>query len=110
MIGEVMYYECHVTVEPVFGERLEELKSLADSCSFRVANLVMLDKDFPNQKDSFCSARHKDLQTLGDLMLRFVGALKIKEYKVFRYKLEATLFDTKEIQRRAEKQKSEQAG
>ena len=106
-IDGVLYYECHVTIEPVFGERLEFLKKLAETYTFRVANLVMLGKDFPNQKDSFCSARHSRLETLRELMLLFVHAAKETGFKVFRYKLEATLFDTKI--RRTERSQSEQA-
>ncbi len=93
---KVLYYECHVTTEPVVGERLIELEKLAALYTFRVANLVMLEKDTPNQRDAFCSARSLSLFILENLMMHFVETLKRNDFTVFRYKLEATLFDTKE--------------
>ncbi len=36
-----MYYESHVTIEPVFDDRLEEATQIAINHKFRIANLLM---------------------------------------------------------------------
>lgn len=94
---EPKYYECHVTVEPVFEERLETLKQIASEYGFRVADLLMkrrkLDTEMRSSKDSFCTARDIDFSVLKLAMVRFVQRLKDENFQVWRQKIEAVLID-----------------
>ena len=64
-----MYYESHVTVEPLFGEDLEKLKSIAEVYKFRVADLLMQKRpeDSPERSkyDTFATGQHKNLRLIG---------------------------------------------
>lgn len=90
-----IYYEAHVTVEPCFGERLEALNKLVAHSGFRVANLVMLGKNYPNQKDSFISGRDPTAEMMTVRVFDLVKRLVLEGFQVYRFKIEATLFDTK---------------
>lgn len=86
-----LYYECHVTIEPVFGKRLEEFKQLCTIWGFRVAKLVM--EKGPNRKDSFCTGRSKSVEDLELRMSNLIIALQRCEFKIFRYKIENCILD-----------------
>jgi hypothetical protein len=94
-----LYYECHITIEPVFDERLREFKRIAGREYFRVANLLMKrsneDPEQPSQIDSFCTARSNDWDTIVARMLRVIEHLKENNFKVLRYKIEDTLIDSR---------------
>lgn len=91
------YYEAHVTIEPVFDERLEELKMLTAIHGFRVADLLLQrrksDKEQRSSKDSFCTGRSSDLDDLFDRMTDMVKHLELLGFQVWRQKIEAVLFD-----------------
>lgn len=94
-----LYFESHVTLEPVFDERLTLLKILAKSSGFHVAKLIMKKRKgetpSPNQEDAFCTARSVDYnELLGDIMI-FIGRLQKHDFKVYRYKIENTLLDSR---------------
>ncbi len=40
-----MYYESHVTIEPVFGWELESIEEIAKKHKFKVAKLLMQKRD-----------------------------------------------------------------
>jgi hypothetical protein len=94
-----LYFESHVTLEPVFGDRLERLKEIAKQYSFRVADLVMqkniADAGTPHEKDSFCTSRSKEWRVIESRTRYFVNALLSDGFKVYRYKIENTLVDSK---------------
>lgn len=91
------YYEAHVTLEPVFEDRLEELKLLASNYGFRVADLLLQrrkrDQEQRSSKDSFCTGRSIDIDELHGRMTRMVKHLESLGFQVWRQKIEAVLFD-----------------
>jgi hypothetical protein len=89
-----LYYESHVTVEPVFDEKLERFVTLCAPHGFKVAKLLM-QKGAANDKDSFCTAHAKDLDELKDRMMTLVSSLQENEFTVYRYKIEAVVFDVR---------------
>lgn len=94
-----LYFEAHVTLEPVFDTRLERLKEIAKQYHFRVADLVMqknaADAGTPHGKDSFCTSRSKEWRVIESRTRYFVNALMSEGFKVYRYKIENTLVDSK---------------
>lgn len=94
-----LYHESHVTIEPVFDERLERLKQLCTEHGFRVADLLMQKRtsDTPERSrfDTFCSSRSVDPAALESRMFAFVAALCEEGFKVWRYKIEDVVLDSK---------------
>lgn len=74
-----LYHESHVTIEPVFDERLERLKQLCNEHGFRVTDLLM----------------QKRTAALESRMFAFVAALRDEGFKVWRYKIEDVVLDSK---------------
>jgi hypothetical protein len=92
------YYECHITIEPAFGERLAEIKRIVHPWKFKVADLLMQKRgeDTPERSkfDTFCTGHSKD--SFEDLKRRMVScqmALIAADFKVWRSKIEAVLYD-----------------
>lgn len=96
-----LYFECHVTVEPVYGERLERLKAIAaePGIKFRVADLLMRKRmeDTPERSsfDTFCTGRDVIYINLEERMCNLVEALFDDGFAVWRYKIENTLLDVR---------------
>ena len=94
-----LYYESHVTIEPVFDTRLEQLKFLCELHGFRVADLLMQKRseDTPERSrfDTFCSSRSVDLPVLESRMFGLVSACLAAGFKVWRYKIEDVILDSK---------------
>lgn len=93
------YYEAHITIEPVFEERLEQFKTICQDYKFRVATLLMQkrksDTEERSKNDSFCTGRgisYTDIQTR---MLACIDKLQKEGFKVWRYKIESTLLDSR---------------
>jgi NTP pyrophosphatase (non-canonical NTP hydrolase) len=93
------YYEAHVTVEPVFEERLEEFKIICHDYKFRVANLLMQkrksDTEERSKNDSFCTGRGISDTDMEKRMMKLVNRLEKEGFKVWRYKIESTLLDSR---------------
>jgi hypothetical protein len=94
-----LYYEAHVTIEPVWDERLAEFKRIAEDEDFRVADLLMQKRveDTPERSkfDSFCTGRNNDRHALTGNMIRLILNLKAAGFQVWRYKIEDTLMDSR---------------
>lgn len=94
-----LYFESHITIEPVFGEMREKAEEAIKDAKFRMADLVMKkgvgQTETPNQEDSFCTGRGSDFNELMYRTQLAGQALKNLGIKVYRYKLENTLIDTK---------------
>jgi hypothetical protein len=96
-VNDALYFEAHVTLEPVFDARLGELKALAHNYGFRVADLLLQRSREAtperSDKDAFLTARGDSFVSLmtntGDLL----GALKAAQFKIWRVKLESALLD-----------------
>lgn len=88
---DVMYYECHITIDPVFDERLEEFKKLCEGFEFKVAKLLM--EKSPSTTDSFCTGHHKDFTILEIRMRGLTRILRAYDFKIRRNKIEAVVLD-----------------
>lgn len=87
-----LYYECHITFEPVNLPERAKLKEICEEFGFRVATFIM-EKDSPIP-DAFASARAVSYATIVMLMVAVVATLNAAGFKVKRYKIENTLLDT----------------
>lgn len=87
-----LYYEAHITLDPVFGELLKTLELMCDNWKFRVAKLYM--EKGPHIKDSFCTGRSKSYTDLITRTQELIIDLKAAGFKVRRYKIEDTLLDS----------------
>lgn len=94
-----LYYEAHVTIEPVFSNRLSELKTIAKDFGFRVAELVMKktadETGTAARDDTFCSSRSNNYDDIITRTFEFCDVIQKNDFKVFRYKIEDTLLDSK---------------
>ena len=98
---DIMYYECHVTIDPVFGDDLEKFKRVCKSFRFRPANLLMVKGTTPQSLmdyetsniDCFCTYKGGEYDTTFSLMTMFSKKLSENGFKVKRAKIEAALFD-----------------
>ncbi len=94
-----LYYECHVTVEPIFDERLQQFQDICAKYNFRVAKLLMHKRkeDTPERssKDAFCTGHSKCSFDLEIRMLRLMMDLHAAGFQVWRNKIEAILLDSK---------------
>lgn len=95
----VLTYESHVTVEPVFGLRLDAMTVIAKAHGFKVADLLFQKRetDTPtrNKNDTFCTGHGKTFEDLQTRMIHLCKELRANEYAVHRYKIEAVQLDTK---------------
>lgn len=96
---EVKYYECHITIEPVFNERLDEFKEICLKYKFKAADLLFQKRktDTPERssKDSFCTSRSKGFDEMKTRMESLTSELTFNNFSVWRRKIEAVLLDEK---------------
>lgn len=95
-----LYYESHVTIEPVLDEdRLALAKELASKFNFKVANLLMQKRaeDTPERSkhDTFMTGHGKECRDIEHRTIGLVKTLKANGFVVWRVKLEDTLWDTR---------------
>lgn len=93
------YYECHITIEPVFGDRLEAFQKLCELFKFRVAKLLM-QKERDSQgsrsdKDSFCTGHSLTYEDMDLRMKELTIALQTAGFEVWRRKIEYVIYDEK---------------
>jgi hypothetical protein len=97
--GSELYFESHVTIEPVFDARLEQAKILAAEYKFRVADLLMkkreADTEERSAKDTFMTGHGQSLHDIENRTMRLVNELKDHGFKVWRYKIEDTVLDSR---------------
>jgi hypothetical protein len=95
----MLYYESHVTVEPVFDEKLCELQNICSTLGFKVADLFMKkrqnDTAERSQYDTFCTGRSHNVEDLKEKMFLLVSSLRGHAFKVWRYKIEAVIIDSR---------------
>lgn len=93
------YYEAHVTVEPCFDDELERFKVICRDYKFHVAHLLMQkrksDSEERSKNDSFCTGRGISYTDIKTRMLALVERLDKEGFKVWRYKIESTLLDSR---------------
>lgn len=94
-----LYYECHVTIEPVFGERLENFQAVCETENFHVAKLLMQKRaeDTPERsaKDSFCTGHSQDYGDIYTRMINLIHRLQEHGFQVWRYKIEDCVLDSR---------------
>ncbi len=94
-----LYYEAHVTIEPVFGERLEEAKKLGAFYGFKVGDLLMRkreeDTEERSKNDTFMTGHGTSLTNVTFRVRRLVQMLQMNGFKVWRYKIEDTVMDSR---------------
>lgn len=92
-----LYFESHVTVDPLEGNELERFKRACEEYGFRVADLVMIKNGHTQRstKDAFCTTRDKNFASIKFRTINLVEACKRQGIKVRRYKIEDTLVDSK---------------
>ena len=96
--NKVLYYECHITIEPVFEPQLVTLKTICNSFGFKVADLLMVKRkeDTPERSrfDTFCTGHSTDFKQLQLQMEGCIREIQKYEFKVWRYKIEAVKLDS----------------
>lgn len=94
------YYECHITIEPVFDSNLVVFEAMAAVEGFKVAKLLMVkDREATaarSDKDSFCTGHGATYDLLDARMCRLIVRLIEAGYKIYRWKIEAILLDHRE--------------
>ena len=90
-----LYYEAHVTIDPVFGERYAHCAAVGAFAGFRLAELFMLKDGSPHTGDTFMTCRTKDLDAIKSRTLSVVQQLERDGFHVRRWKIEEALLDSK---------------
>lgn len=94
-----LYYECHVTIEPIFDNDLSIASNIAYNNKFKIANLLMQKRkeDTPQRSryDTFMTGHDKDYRALEAKMISLIKELQTNGFKVWRYKIESILLDSK---------------
>lgn len=94
-----LYYESHVTIDPVFNDKLELFHELCKKRSFHVAKLLMQKKKSKNfvisNNDAFCTGRGTESKELETRMLDLLNDLKSNGFGVRRYKIEKATLDSR---------------
>lgn len=93
------YLETHVTIEPIFDDRLEQASILAKEHGFKIASLLMKKREQDTEErskyDTFMTGHGKDLELMEIKVTKLVKALIAAGFKVWRYKIEDTLMDSR---------------
>lgn len=98
--AELTMYECHVTIEPVLNEeKLKELREICHVWGFKVADLFMRrrenDTEERSKNDTFMTGHDSDFICLQNKMIYLIDAVKAAKHKVWRYKIENIIIDSK---------------
>ena len=99
METEALYYECHITIDPVLdSDRHKLLTELCEDKQFRVAKLLMSKGNnfTPNENDSFMTGRSKKYGDLLSRMENLCYSLQKNSFVVRRYKIEIAILDSKD--------------
>lgn len=87
------YFEAHITIEPVYGERLNKLEDICDQLGWRISKfLTYTNIDEPN---AFISYRLDDMADIYENTISMYWALINNAFVVKRYKIEDILLDVK---------------
>lgn len=98
-MNKPIYYESHITIEPIFGERLDHFTRICEKYVFTPAKLFMQkERDVVperSDKDTFCTGKSNDFALIKNRTILLVDVLRAEKFKVWRYKIEAILIDEK---------------
>lgn len=94
-----LYLEAHVTIEPVFDGRRETAGRIAVGHGFRLAELLMKKErkatERRSDKDTFMTGHSKSKADINARTQALVADLLAAGFKVWRYKIEDTLLDSR---------------
>jgi hypothetical protein len=93
-----VYFEAHITIEPVCDERLVSLAYVTHEHGFRVAKLLL--EKTPSRKDSFCTGHATTYREIRKRLSSCVAALRVAGFAVWRAKIEVVVFDERYGDRR----------
>lgn len=99
-LSDHMYYEAHITCEPMFDEHEHErFRQLCIEAHAKPAALFLRGRSRDTLQrsdiDSFATIRTTDLDMMYELLKACVRHLQNNGVKVWRYKVEKTLIDSK---------------
>lgn len=93
------YLESHITIEPVFDERQKQAEFIAGKYDFKMAHLLMQKERAStaerSNRDSFLTGHSKSRTNIQTRTMNLVADLQNAGFKVWRYKIEDTLIDSK---------------
>lgn len=89
----LLYFESHVTLDPIKDHEMDLFDQAAFRFGFRRAKLLM-DKGVPSQIDTFATSRDTNYQSIERRTIEVVHHLNFLGFKVRRYKIENTLIDS----------------
>lgn len=93
------YYECHITIAPIFDQARERVKTIATKHKFKLATLLMQKRatDTPEQSkyDTFMTSHGKSLLDINNRMVVCVNELLDAGFDVYRYKIEDIVIDSR---------------
>jgi hypothetical protein len=97
---EVRYYlEAHITIEPIFGAQHAAAEIIARECGFKLAHLLMQkDREATaerSNRDTFMTGHSKSKKDIIERTQRCIRHLQQAGFKVWRYKIEDTLIDSR---------------
>ena len=94
-----LYYEAHVTIEPVFDADRDFAASIARPFKFKLADLLMRkrseDTEERSKNDTFMTGHSTDYEDIKQRTISLVKQLQSYGYKVWRYKIEDTICDSR---------------
>lgn len=90
-----LYYEAHVTIEPVEDPARKVLAAeLAQAQKFRLATLLKQNQEL-SRLDTFMTGHGMELEDLTLRLQKLVRALMFHGFDVWRYKIEDTIMDSR---------------
>ena len=94
-----LYLEAHITVEPMFDERFTQFRQLCEKFGFKAADLFLQKRlaDTPERssKDAFCTGRGTSIEELEHRMVGLMACLQLNGFKIWRYKIESVVLDSR---------------
>lgn len=94
-----LYFECHITIEPVFDERLDQLKMICRHFNFKVADLLMQKRENDtverSKNDTFVTGHSTFYHEIEERMRNLLTSLKLSRFKIWRYKIEQVVIDSR---------------
>ena len=94
-----LYYESHVTIEPVDEDGRAKIEEIIKPSGFKLAKLLMQKRnvDTPERSkyDTFCTGHSTDVQDIMNMMVGCIWCLQQAGFKVWRYKIESVIIDSR---------------
>ena len=93
------YLESHITIEPVFDAQRDKASNIARGYGFKLAHLLMQKERTAtaerSDRDTFMTGHSRSKEDIIQRTKQLVAALQREGFKVWRYKIEDTLIDSR---------------